>query len=236
MRIGSLLFTVWPVIVLLSTITPLFAEETDLYNFLWLDPDKKVFVLQNKQFKKKYTLYADVGYLSGVSSPFQTVTGLSIKSGFYVIETFAIELFYNSYANADNSALKAVQFVNGAVPFVRRLNSSYGGAIVWSPFYGKINTFNEIFYFDWSFALGYGQIAAESNVLTVVLEDAANAYAAESYSGVLANTALRFHINTMIHVGLSVLNTFYSAYGPDRSKGKTLNSAMDFMFSVGMSY
>ncbi len=223
-------------LLLTQAVSKAFAEESDLYNFLWLDPDKKVFVLQNKQFKKRHTTYADVGYLFGISSPFQSVSGVAFKAGFYFSETFALEFFYNQYSSSDNTAFKAVESVNNTVPFVRRINNVYGGALIWSPFYGKINTFNEIFYFDWSFALGYGKIGAESNAQTVGETDAPNTYDEEIYGGVLINTALRFHINTMIHVGLSAINTFYYAYGPDRSKGELMSSNMDFMFSTGISY
>ena len=31
------------------------AGEKSLYDFLWLDPDKKVYVLQNKIYKKEHT-------------------------------------------------------------------------------------------------------------------------------------------------------------------------------------
>jgi hypothetical protein len=38
---------------ILSGSKALFAAEDDLYDYLWLDPDKKVYVLQNKVYKKK---------------------------------------------------------------------------------------------------------------------------------------------------------------------------------------
>mgnify|MGYP000697543964 CR=1 FL=1 len=43
--------------MILSTMTlgtpKVMATEKDLYDFLWLDPDKKVYVLQNKVHKKE---------------------------------------------------------------------------------------------------------------------------------------------------------------------------------------
>ena len=55
------------------------AAEKDLYNFLWLDPDKKVYVLQNKVYKREHTVYLDVGYLKALSSKFQNTNGFKIK-------------------------------------------------------------------------------------------------------------------------------------------------------------
>ena len=212
------------------------AEENDLYNYLWLDQDKKVFVLQNKQFKKKYTVYGDLGYLTGISSPFQSVSGFYFKSGFYFTEVFAIDLFYNSYSNTNNSSYKSMEYVNGTVPFVRRMNAIYGAQLIWSPFYGKINTFNEIFYFDWSFGLGLAHIDSESNVKNVSDTNAAVNYEKEKYLGVIMSTSIRFHITKRIHIGISAFNTLFSSYGPDRSSGKTMSNNLDFMFFVGGAY
>ena len=44
------------------------AGERDLYDFLWLDPDKSVFVLQNKLYPKDGSLYFELGYLSNITS------------------------------------------------------------------------------------------------------------------------------------------------------------------------
>ncbi len=36
------------------------AGEKDLYDFQWLDPDKSVYVLQNKIYPKNKTFYVDI--------------------------------------------------------------------------------------------------------------------------------------------------------------------------------
>ena len=46
------LLTIVLIVGILGFPTVLPASEKDLYNFLWLDPDKKVYVLQNKIHKK----------------------------------------------------------------------------------------------------------------------------------------------------------------------------------------
>src|SRR5665648_1174878 len=58
------------------------AGEESLYDFLWLDPDKKVYVLQNKLYKKEHSLYFDVGYLTNYTSKFQDTAGYALKGGY----------------------------------------------------------------------------------------------------------------------------------------------------------
>src|SRR5665648_749616 len=98
--------------------------EESLYDFLWLDPDKKVYVLQNKLYKKEHSLYFDVGYLTNYTSKFQDTAGYALKGGYYFHEEWGAELFFNQYSNKDNDAFRDVQLVNTAVPFIRRPQKS----------------------------------------------------------------------------------------------------------------
>ena len=61
-----LLFLVWAL-----GLPKALAAEKDLYDFLWLDPDKQVYVLQNKVHKKEHTIYANAGMGLGLSSTFK---------------------------------------------------------------------------------------------------------------------------------------------------------------------
>lgn len=69
------------------------ASERDLYDFLWLDPDKSVYVLQNKTFKKKHSVYGSVGYLRGLSSEYQDTQGFKLETGFFFHEEWAVDFF-----------------------------------------------------------------------------------------------------------------------------------------------
>jgi len=69
------------------------AGEESLYDFLWLDPDKKVYVLQNKLYKKEHSFFFDAGYLLNFTSKFQETSGFKINGGFYFHEEWGIELF-----------------------------------------------------------------------------------------------------------------------------------------------
>ncbi len=212
------------------------AGEESLYDFLWLDPDKKVYVLQNKLYKKEHSFYFDLGYISNFTSKFQDTQGVGARAGFYVHEEWGLELFYNQYSNTNNDDFRNVRLINEAEPFIRRLNSSYGANVIWSPFYGKINTFNKIFYFDWSFGAGISKVNAESNLKTVRIGNVANKYEKETYNGGVLKTKVKLHLKENVHLGLEYMNTYYMAPGPKAPKSDRLRTNTDIIFSVGFSF
>lgn len=212
------------------------AGEKSLYDFLWLDPDKKVYVLQNKLYKKEHSVYADIGYLANFTSKFQDTRGIAFRAGYYIHEEWGLELFYNQYSNSNNDDFRNVRLINEAEPFIRRLNSIYGAMVIWSPFYGKINTFNQIFYFDWSFGAGVSKINAESNIKTVTQGNVANKYEKETYSGAVLKTKVKFHLKENVHLGLEYMNTYYNAPGPKNPKSDKLRTNTDVVLSVGFSF
>jgi outer membrane beta-barrel protein len=215
------------------------AAEKDLYDFLWLDPDKKVFVLQNKVHKKENTVYANIGIGSGLSSNFQNTTLLHFNAGYSITETWAIEALYTTYSNTDNDAFLNIKQLNGAVPFIRNMKSNYGVIAKWSPFYGKINTFNRIYYFDWTFGAGLGKIKTESNATTADSKLTTNTYAKESYNSLISKTDLTVHINKNIHLNAGLMFNTYLAPGPTINglvPSSKIRNNMDVVFGIGFSY
>ncbi len=215
------------------------ADESDLYDFLWLDPDKKVYVLQNKVYRKENTFYANAGYLMDLSSNYTSGKGFRVGAGYYISEEWGVELMYQSYSNTNNDAYKALQQVNGSVPFIRKYNKVYGAMGVWSPFYGKINTFNKIIYFDWSFGLGAGKVETESNKDTVSSPSTADRFAKESYTGILAKTALRVHITKKVHLNIEYMRTTINAPGPtinNRVSSGSWRGHSDAIIGIGYSF
>ncbi|MDC1174808.1 outer membrane beta-barrel domain-containing protein, partial [Bacteriovoracaceae bacterium] len=191
----------WCLVLVLSTIIHSHAAEEDLYDFLWLDPDKKVYVLQNKVYKKKRKTYADIGYIMGINNAYQDTTGGKFNVGHYLTEEWAIEGTFSSYSNQDNDNYNNLNRINGSVPFVRRSKSLMGINAVWSPFYGKINTFNKIIYFDWSFGLGLGQLEYESNKDTVSnAAAAADNYTTEKTTAIITKTNVKVHATKNVHI------------------------------------
>lgn len=223
------------VFVLLMLIASAYAGEKSLYDFIWLDPDKKVYVLQNKLYKKEHSVYFDAGFISSDSTKFQDTRGLEVKSGWYFHEEWGIEGFYHYYMNTNNDDYSSVRFVSNQVPFIRRFNSSYGLLLIWSPFYGKINTFNNIYYFDWSFGTGPAFINAESNLKTVFLDPTRIDYLKETHTGLVLKTHLKFHIRENIHVSLAYMNTYYQAPSPKNPKEDKLKIHTDIILGLGFS-
>lgn len=211
------------------------AGERDLYDFLWLDPDKSVFVLQNKLYPKDGSLYFELGYLSNITSTFQDTSGAKFSFGYHFAEEWAIEVSHINYSNTNNTALDSVAAVSGVMPFIRKPLSSTSLFLIWSPFYGKINTFNRIYYFDWSFGVGTGAYKMESNLETAELENE-DRYDDESYTPLQLKTSLKFHINKNLHIGLEFINTNYQANTPKNPNTKSWDQNNDIIMSIGASF
>jgi outer membrane beta-barrel protein len=215
---------------------PALAGEESLYDFLWLDPDKKVYVLQNKLYKKEKSFYLDTGYISNFTSKFQDTSGFSLKSGYYFHEEWGLEFFYHQYSNSNNDDFRNIRLINQAEPFIRRMRSSFGAALIWSPFYGKINTFNQIYYFDWSFGAGITQVTTDSNLKTVRIDNVPNRYDSEKQNGAVLKTKVKLHLRENVHLGVEYMNTYYQAPGPQNPSSNKLRTNTDIIFSIGFSF
>lgn len=226
----------WGVIFLLLISFNTRAGESDLYDFLWLDPDKSVYVLQNKIYPKDKSLYLDMSYGIGLTDTFQDTNGTQLKLGYYFHEEWAFEFDYISYTHSDNSAFDSIKVVNSADPFIRRFIDHTSLFAIWSPFYGKINTFNKIYYFDWSFGAGFGYVNAESNIKRVVDPGRNSTYERENYTTINLKTNVKFHINKRLHLGLEFFNANYMGDSPKNPGENKLKQNNDIFFSIGVSF
>jgi len=224
--------------LLIFIMTPLLGQagEKDLYDFLWLDPDKKVYVLQNKIYPKENSFYLDFGYISNITTSFEDTTGAQLKFGYYFNEELAVEFSYNQYASQTNSTYESVKVVNDSEPFIRRVNRIQSLFLIYSPFYGKINTFNKIFYFDWSFGVGTGQMNASSNLNSVRNPGSPNTFDSENYNPIQFKSNLKFHMNKKIHLGVEFLNSNYEAGSPKNPSSNEWKQSNDLIFSLGVSF
>jgi len=175
----------------------------------------------------------------GLNDNFQDSTGIQFKAGYYLHEEWAIEGVYHQYSNSDDDNFKSLQEINGSTAFVRAVEKKMGFMAVYSPFYGKINTFNKIIYFDWSFGLGLGQIQTESNAKTVSNSTTADQFSDESSIAVLAKTALRIHATKNIHVGIEYSRDNYRAPSATINGQPGIDSwrtNSEVAFSIGFSF
>ncbi len=213
------------------------SSEDSLYDFLWLDPDKSVYVLQNKTYKKAGTFFGEVNGMMVVGDEFVDGYGGGLKVGYYFSEEFGISASYNQYENSFGENWDNVKRVSNVEPFVRQFNSVTALEVLWTPFYGKVNTFNKIYYFDWGFGVGLAQIDAESNIDSVFVANQPTTFASESLTGIVYKTDFKIHINTDFYINLELRNISYSGQNnPNDKSAKELQTHTDFLFGVGMKF
>jgi outer membrane beta-barrel protein len=210
------------------------AAEDSLYDFHWLDPDKAVYVLQNKIHKKEKSFFVDLAYVANQTATFQDTRGILINPGYFWHEEWGIEVLFLKYQNQNNAAFKNVKTVNSVVPYVRRHDQTMALGLVWAPFYGKVNAFNEIYYFDWNLSGGLAQVTTEQN-LNSAQNNLAIAYESESDLGLYLKTQVKFHLSQTWHLGIGYLMTMYKAPGA-RGSGENVEYNSDLLFQVGWSY
>lgn len=220
------------------------AAEDSVYDFLWLDPDKAVYVLQNKTYRKEKTFSAGGSLLTTVGNEFQDTYGLDLKVDYFFTEVYGMEVFHSRYWNSDSDNFKNVVYVSQQdstpnetiYPFVRRLTSATGVNFLWSPFYGKVNTFNRIFYFDWGFGLGLASLQTESNIKTVTTPTLPNSYTNESFMALSYKTYLKFHVDKKHYVSFEIRNFNYQAAGPQNPNSKQLRNNWDLLFGFSRKF
>jgi outer membrane beta-barrel protein len=139
-------------------------SDRDEYDFSWLDPDKKIYVVQNRKFTKANHLELSTSYGIGMSEAYRTQRQWIVRGTFYFSEHWGISGFYFNNYNSANDNYGEVESLSHLVPAVRDTNTYLGGSIVWVPFYGKINLFNQIFYIDWDFELGVGSANTQIDI------------------------------------------------------------------------
>lgn len=222
--------------------TTLFAAEESLYNFSWLDKDKEIYVLQNRKFRKVDDVYIGGTAAYNLSQAFIDAYGGTIRGGYFFSEDWGLEVVYGKNTNSENDTAKGVR-EQGTVPFYRQIDSYMGAMLMWSPFYSKINTFNQIFYYDWMFGVGFGNIQTLDNRNKFDTSAAnENDLISESNIGALWNIGLRVYINQSWSLRLDITGQTYQADKVKRigdetnptSKASKLYSNYDL--GVGLNY
>jgi outer membrane beta-barrel protein len=220
--------------------TKLFASEKDVYEFSWLDPDKEVFVLQNRKFRKAGHLHINAGGGITTSGAFVDSTSIQGRVGYFFSEDWGLEGLYAKNSGKENNTAKGVRNSSaggtGTTPF-RRIVENYSGAmILWSPFYSKINTFNSIVYMDWIFGLGYAQLKEKNNKLRITGGQAYEGVeTTESHSGIMWEAGLKFYISQNWNIRTDLTAVHYKAPNITTS-GTSYKSNFDATASLGYAF
>lgn len=216
-----------------------FAESINGRKVKWLDDDKEVYVLQDKEFTKSGKFVFTIGYVDNLDVAFQSTKALQGSLSYYLTETWSIETSYKSYSNTKDSDLKNIEDLNASTsvkPLVRRPNTALSIGGVWSPLYGKINVFNNIVYFDMGAGLYYTKLEAESNVETFGQLNKPLEFDPESLNGFTGKVFMRVYINNTWNVGYEYSITTFSAPIENNKSTDGTDFITDMAFTFGVMF
>lgn len=218
--------------------TFVFAGEKSVYEFSWLDKDKEIYVLQNRKFRKDGRLYVGATVAKTLSGAFIDSYGGSARAGYFFSEDWGVEFAYGKNSGSENDTAKGVS-EQGSIPYYRKIDTYTGAMLMWSPFYSKINTFNQIFYFDWMIGLGAANIKTLDNS-NKFANTTDNTLSSENLMGILWNTGLRFYISENWSLRLDFTGLNYKAEkSRDTNTGNNLKTNKIFSnydLGVGLIY
>ncbi len=233
-------------IVFLLLFTPrLFAEEGSTYEFGWLDKDKEVYVLQNREYKKVNTINLNVAFGMPISEAFVEGTMIQARLGYYFWESWGLELLYSKNSEDTNTTGNdLVSGYGGSVPKTTpwvNLVDSYTGIIVnWSPFYSKINLFNAIVYLDWTFGLGAVSVSSKNNTEQMLNYSAGSAEFAftdaKASTGFLFQTSWIFYLSKSFSIRADLISINYSADAPSGSGTTSKQSVGEWDAVLGVGF
>lgn len=234
--------------LIISLVSPgqLHAAEGDTYSFTWLDPDKEVYVLQNRKFRKASRMYASLSGGITTSGAFVDGNTLQGRVGYFFREQWGFEVLYSMNKGEENDTAQTVRVnpdANGAgsIPFRRITDSYMGGMFLWSPFYSKINTFNSILYVDWIVGLGLAKIDETNNTREVINDPFDRSDTTESHTGVMWDVGFKLYINENWAVRTDFTGINYQAERPTSVvNGSITSSEKDWYhhydLTVGLVY
>lgn len=210
------------------------ADDKSLYDFKWLDDGEKVYVIQNKEYIKAGSLGIDLSIVDSDSSPFQDTTGFVGAITYYFSEKWSVDVTYKQYQNEDNgdltNLLKAL--VTDVKPIIRKIDTATLIHFNWIPFYGKINTFNRIFFFDWGLGIGIGQFDTQGNWKTFDETNKKLTFEQDRDSGFNFRSFVKFYSRSNITMGFEYNLTGVNTIKDPNGKEDVLYFA-DIMATVG---
>ncbi|MGZ3649680.1 MAG: outer membrane beta-barrel domain-containing protein [Bdellovibrionota bacterium] len=211
-------------------------SERDEYDFSWLDPDKKIYVVQNRKFTKAQHFEVSTSYGIGMGETYRTQRQWRVRGTYYFNEHWGLSGFWFNNYNSENDTFTQLRLVSGVVPSVRDTNTYFGGSIMWLPFYGKVNMFNQIFYIDWHFEAGLGSAGTEIDLNTKA--NGSPNLSAANFGAYHWGSGWKFFIDRHWGARLDFLATYYKAplyLKGDTSVGDT-QTYDNYYLTLGISY
>jgi outer membrane beta-barrel protein len=214
---------------------PSYDADRDEYDFSWLDPEKKIYVVQNRKYTKKQRLEIALNGGLGIGEPYRDRNVFLPRAFFYFNESWGISFLSGFNYNRENETFKELKSVSSVVPTVRDIKNFYGGSVVWLPFYAKINMFNKIFYVDWHFEAGLGQANTEIDLNTNSLAQPRIDSSSHIYGS--WGTGMKFFITRSFAARLDYLAVYYkAATGRGGAIGAEEETFDNHYLTLGLSY
>jgi outer membrane beta-barrel protein len=228
------------VLLTLSLSSNVMASVGDIYEFSWLDPDKEVYVLQNRKYRKVNKAHVNIGGGITTSGAFVDSTSVQARAGYFFSEDYGFEGIFAKNFGSENEAAKGVRNNSGGgsgtVPFRRIVDSYMGLMFLWSPFYSKINTFNSIVYMDWIFGAGVAQLKESNNKLRFTEgQHMEGVETEETHTGLIWQAGMKFYVNENFSIRTDLTAVHYSADNIT-TEGSSLKSNFDATVSLGYSF
>jgi outer membrane beta-barrel protein len=197
------------------------------YNFSWLDPDKKVSVLQNRKFRKANRPMITLGLGFENSSAYRKSYAIDPRLAYYFNESWGIEVFYSIFSNKENDTAKAL-ISTSVHPDVIQVKNQVGVLLQWVPWYAKINVFNTILHFDWYFDGGLGTMNAD-----LIPGSTSAATQSKSLTAYYLGTGQIYHVTENFVVRLDFTNAWFKAPVRATTGEETFFNSTEFTIGAG---
>lgn len=233
-------YTVYFLFVFFLILEKSYSGEGDTYSFTWLDPDKEVYVLQNRKFRKSGKFHLNIGAGITTSGAFVDATTFQGRAGYFFREDWGFELIYAINSGKENATAASLRSdgTAGSVPFRRIVDNYTGGMILWSPFYSKINTFNTIVYLDWIVGAGIAKLEESNNYQEFAVNPNDETQTTIGHTGFMWDLGLKFYLNQNFDIKTDLTVVHYKASKPIRNNvGESIfYSNWDISISLGYSF
>ncbi len=176
-----------------------------------------VSVLQKKYLPKTQRFQAFAGLTAVTNDPFYNTFGVVGKLGYFLTESWGLELNYFSLNTSEAKSTKELRNISGVSTDNLVTTKNFSAVdVVWVPIYGKMAFFGQaIVPFDLYFSLGYGQTGTANESVPTIHTAAGQIFALTKAS------ALRWDFSW----------NFFNAKGLDQQSSNYNNLFLTFGYS-----
>lgn len=204
------------------------------YNFRWLDPDKKIYVIQNRKYEKQGRFELSGGGGLNLSGAYINGFDFYSRAVFYASETIGVTFLGVFQTSSENRNLEELKKVSTAIPNIRYMKSMFAGYITFVPFYGKFNLFNRIFYVDWHWEVGVGSVSSEYD-LNSDSEGDPN-LGISKHTALTWGTGMKFFISRNFAARLDMQALYYNAPAIEGNELSTTETKSEYNYLLMLGF